>query len=595
MPRALVALAIGAFAIGSTEFVVIGLLPQIADGLDVTVPAMGLLITAYAIGVMIGAPTLTALSARLTTRQTLISLMGVFIVGNTMSALAPSYTVLMIARVVTALAHGSFFGVGAIAARRAVAPEKATQAISLMFLGLTISNVIGVPGRHLPGPAVRLAGDLRRHRPDRRRHRVRPAGLASGRRHPDGSARRDRLVPPQAGLARPRHHHHRLRVAVRGLQLHQPDHESAGRRQRERHHGGAGAVRTRHHRRRDRRRAGSATDSVCRPSPSDWPPSPGCWPLFTVTSHNPISATITLVLFGAVAFSLGPIVQNRIIVAAGTGGSLVSAANQGAFNVANAIGAAGGAYVIKVGFGLTGTMWVGAILAAAGARDGAVRGGHGSPAGRAGRRPRRAAGADQLLRAAGRASAGPAAGSAPTGDRPGARGGVPHDQLRVAAGPPGRGRLGDPHVVEQHAARRSGPARAPAGRSWSGRTGRTCRGCRPRSPTGLPERGCRGVGPRRARPWRPRRRRRRRRSACDPGVPPASSQSLSRAPRAGLDGESGHPDQRRIDRDPVLAQRLFVAALAIGGHREAVVVVRVLAEESDASVTQARSDGRSPA
>src|ERR1700712_3276786 len=159
MPGALVALAIGAFAIGSTEFVVIGLLPQIAAGLEVTIPAMGLLITAYAIGVMIGAPTLTALSCRLTTRQTLISLMVVFIVGNTLSAVAPSYTVLMIARVVTALAHGSFFGVGAIAARRAGAPEKATQAISLMFLGLTISNVVGEPlapwaGQHVGWRAI---------------------------------------------------------------------------------------------------------------------------------------------------------------------------------------------------------------------------------------------------------------------------------------------------------------------------------------------------------------------------------------------------------------------------------------------------------
>src|ERR1700710_1717597 len=151
MPRALIALAIGAFAIGSTEFVVIGLLPQIAAGLAVTVPAIGLLITAYAIGVMIGAPTLTALSSRLTTRQTLIALIGVFILGTTMSALAPSYGVLMAARVITALAHGSFFGVGAIAARRAVAPEKATQAISLMFLGLTISNVVGVPAGDGPG------------------------------------------------------------------------------------------------------------------------------------------------------------------------------------------------------------------------------------------------------------------------------------------------------------------------------------------------------------------------------------------------------------------------------------------------------------
>ncbi len=366
MPRALIALAIGAFAIGSTEFVVIGLLPQIADGLEVTIPAMGLLITAYAIGVMIGAPTLTALSARLTTRQTLISLMGVFIVGNTMSALAPSYTVLMIARVVTALAHGSFFGVGAIAARRAVAPEKATQAISLMFLGLTISNVIGVPAATFLGQqfgwrvifaAIALIGvvtvfALRAWLPvDDVRMDLR-AEIASFRRKQVwlglgittigfGSlfAVYSYISPIMSQLAGVSENGITVVLVLFGLGT--TVGAIAGGRLGDRFGMPAVAV-------------GLATTAVL-------------LALFTVTSHNPVSATITLVLFGAVAFSLGPIVQNRIIVAAGTGGSLVSAANQGAFNVANAIGAAGGAYVIKVGFGLTGTMWVGAILAAAGA------------------------------------------------------------------------------------------------------------------------------------------------------------------------------------------------------------------------------------
>ncbi len=366
MPRALVALAIGAFAIGSTEFVVIGLLPQIAQGLDVTVPAMGLLITAYAVGVMIGAPTLTALSARLTTRQTLISLMGVFIVGNTMSALAPSYTVLMIARVVTALAHGSFFGVGAIAARRAVAPEKATQAISLMFLGLTISNVIGVPAATFLGQqfgwrvifaGIALIGGvtvfaLRAWLPvDDIRMDLR-AEIASFRRRQVwlglgittigfGSlfAVYSYISPIMSQLAGVSENGITVVLVLFGLGT--TVGAIAGGRLGDRFGMPAVAV-------------GLATVA-------------GLLAAFTVTSRNPISATITLVLFGAVAFSLGPIVQNRIIVAAGTGGSLVSAANQGAFNVANAIGAAGGAYVIKVGFGLTGTMWVGAILAAAGA------------------------------------------------------------------------------------------------------------------------------------------------------------------------------------------------------------------------------------
>ncbi len=365
MPRALIALAIGAFAIGSTEFVVIGLLPQIAAGLDVTIPAMGLLITAYAVGVMIGAPTLTALSSRLTTRQTLISLMGLFIVGNTLSAVAPSYAVLMTARVVTALAHGSFFGVGAIAARRAVAPEKATQAISLMFLGLTISNVVGVPaatwlGQHYGWrvifAAIALIGvvtvfALRAWLPiDDIRMDLR-AEIASFRRKQVwlglgittigfGSlfAVYSYISPIMSQLAGVSENGITVVLVLFGLGT--TVGAIVGGRLGDRF--GMPAV-----------AAGLATIA-------------GLLALFTITSHNPITGTITLVLFGVVAFSLGPIVQNRIIVAAGTGGSLVSAANQGAFNVANAIGAAGGAYVIRIGFGLTGTMWVGAILAAAG-------------------------------------------------------------------------------------------------------------------------------------------------------------------------------------------------------------------------------------
>ncbi len=365
MPRALVALAIGAFAIGSTEFVVIGLLPQIAHGLDVTIPAMGLLITAYAVGVMIGAPTLTALSARLTTRQTLISLMGIFIVGNSMSALAPSYTVLMIARVVTALAHGSFFGVGAIAARRAVAPEKATQAISLMFLGLTISNVVGVPAATFIGQhfgwrvifgSIALIGvvtvfALRAWLPVDDIQMDLRAEIASFRRKQVwlglgittigfGSlfAVYSYISPIMSELAGVGENGITVVLVLFGLGT--TVGAIAGGRLGDRFGMPAVAV-------------GLAITAALLAG-------------FTVTSHNAVAGTITLVLFGTVAFSLGPIVQNRIIVAAGSGGSLVSAANQGAFNVANAIGAAGGAYVIKVGFGLTGTMWVGAILAAAG-------------------------------------------------------------------------------------------------------------------------------------------------------------------------------------------------------------------------------------
>jgi DHA1 family inner membrane transport protein len=145
VPRALLPLSIGAFGIGTTEFVVMGMLPQIAAGLGVSVPSVGLLISAYAVGVVVGAPTLTALGVRFTPRQTLVGLMVVFVVGNTLAALAPGYGWLAAARVLTALAHGSFFGVGAVAARRLVPADQATRAIARMIMGLTLANVVGVP------------------------------------------------------------------------------------------------------------------------------------------------------------------------------------------------------------------------------------------------------------------------------------------------------------------------------------------------------------------------------------------------------------------------------------------------------------------
>ena len=365
MPRALIALAIGAFAIGSTEFIVIGLLPQIAAGVGATVPAMGLLITGYAIGVVIGAPTLTALSSVLSTRQTLMALMGVFVVGNTLSALAPSYSVLMAARVLTALAHGSFFGVGAIAARRAVAPEKATRAISMMFLGLTISNVIGVPaatwlGQHIGWRSI-FAG-------------IAGLGIVTAvalhRWLPDDDIRID--LRSELGAFRRKQVWFGLGITTVGFgslfavysYISPILTTLAGVPQ-----GGVTIVLVLFG-------LGTTAGALAGGWLGDrWGMKAVAGGLFviallmaafTVTSHHAVTATLTLVLFGLVGFALGPIVQNRIIEAAGAGGSLVSAANQGAFNVANAIGAAGGAYVIKVGYGYAGTMWVAAGLAAAG-------------------------------------------------------------------------------------------------------------------------------------------------------------------------------------------------------------------------------------
>lgn len=368
MPRALLALAIGAFGIGTTEFVVMGMLPDIAAGLDVSVPAVGLLISAYAVGVVIGAPTLTALGLRFTPRQTLVALMVVFVVGNALAALAPTYGTLAAARVLTALSHGSFFGVGAVAARRLVPPERATQAISLMITGLTLANVIGVPlgtfvaqqtswrlvlgGIALIG-LLTIAGllawmpadagepaDLRGELRAFRRAQVwlvlgltmvgfaamfavysyvspiltELGGIPIG------------WVTPVLGLFG-------VGTTVGTL---------AGGRLGDRYGFSFVAVGM----------VGVAAVLVA----------------FAFLARTPVAAVALLVLFGTVAFSLGPVVQNGVIEAARVpGGSLVSAANQGAFNVANALGAALGAVVISAGLGYTAPMWVGAVLALAGA------------------------------------------------------------------------------------------------------------------------------------------------------------------------------------------------------------------------------------
>ncbi|WP_115047436.1 MFS transporter [Xanthomonas arboricola] len=144
-PPALLALTIGAFGIGTTEFVIMGLLQQVATDLGVSLSAAGLLISGYALGVCVGAPVLTLASARLPRKAVLVGLMAIFTLGNVACALAPDYTSLMVARVLTSLAHGTFFGVGAVVATSLVPAERRASAISLMFAGLTVATLLGVP------------------------------------------------------------------------------------------------------------------------------------------------------------------------------------------------------------------------------------------------------------------------------------------------------------------------------------------------------------------------------------------------------------------------------------------------------------------
>ncbi|MFD3311895.1 MFS transporter [Streptomyces sp. NPDC058694] len=151
MPSGLVALALGGFGIGLTEFLIAGLLPQVASSFAVSEAAAGWLISGYALSVAVGAIALTAATTRLPRKAVLVGLVALFVVGNLLSALAPSYPVMLLGRIVAALCHGSFFGIGSLVARSLVAPEKKSRAVAVMFAGLTLANVLGVPFGALVG------------------------------------------------------------------------------------------------------------------------------------------------------------------------------------------------------------------------------------------------------------------------------------------------------------------------------------------------------------------------------------------------------------------------------------------------------------
>ena len=162
IPLALLALTLGAFAIGTTEFVIVGLIPTIAADLQVSLPSAGLLVSLYALGVAIGAPVLTALTGRVPRKTLLVALMLLFTAGNLIAWMAPGYASLIIARLLTGLAHGVFFSIGSIIATSVVPKDKAASAIAIMFTGLTVALVTGVPlgtfiGQHLGWRATFLA------------------------------------------------------------------------------------------------------------------------------------------------------------------------------------------------------------------------------------------------------------------------------------------------------------------------------------------------------------------------------------------------------------------------------------------------------
>ncbi|PWK71506.1 MFS transporter [Aminobacter sp. AP02] len=153
MPLPIFALAVASFCIGTTEFVIMGLLPEVAADLGVSIPAAGLLVTGYALGVVIGAPIIAIGTARLPRKPVLIGLAMLFVLGNLLCAIAPTYWTLMAARVITAFGHGAFFGIGSVVAASLVPMNQRASAIALMFAGLTLANILGVPGGTALGEA----------------------------------------------------------------------------------------------------------------------------------------------------------------------------------------------------------------------------------------------------------------------------------------------------------------------------------------------------------------------------------------------------------------------------------------------------------
>ncbi|QBQ96716.1 MFS transporter [Paraburkholderia pallida] len=366
MPLPLLALAISAFAIGTTEFLIMGLLPDVARDLSVTIPAAGLLVSGYALGVAVGAPLLAVLTSRMPRKLALQLLMGVFIVGNVMCAIAGNYTLLMVARVVASFAHGSFFGIGAVVAASLVPQEKRASAIAMMFTGLTLATVLGVPFGTAVGQqfgwrvafwivsglgVVSLIG-VTALVPNR--HDTAPASLGHEVRV---------LRDPQVWLA--------LGMTVLGFGgvfvvftyiapiLEQVSGFSP--------RGvtlmlvlfGAGLT-------LGNTLGGKLADRALMPSLMGILAALAVvMAIFTKTSHASVPAAITVFVWGIAAFATVPPLQMRVVAKASAAPNLASTLNIGAFNMGNAMGAWLGGLAITHGIALAALPWVAAAVAIA--------------------------------------------------------------------------------------------------------------------------------------------------------------------------------------------------------------------------------------
>jgi DHA1 family inner membrane transport protein len=364
---ALLALAMASFGIGTTEFVIMGLLPNVAGDLGVSIPKAGLLVSGYALGVTFGAPILAMATARLDRRRALLLLIGIFILGNFFCAIAPSYGLLMVSRIATAFCHGAFFGLGAVVAAQVVPAEKRAQAIALMFTGLTLANVLGVPlgtalgqafgwratfwavvgigvaaaitlyawlPRGLLSPGASLLQEAR----SLGRAQVLLAMLISVLASASLFSVFTYVAPILENVTRESPHQVTWALVVFG--------------------------------------AGLTLGNLVGGRLGDWRLMPSVIAIFilligvlcgfTVTDRMPWLALPTLFVWGGLTFALVSPLQMRVMNEASAAPNLASTLNQGAFNLGNASGAFAGGIALTDGLAYGSIPWIGAALAAAG-------------------------------------------------------------------------------------------------------------------------------------------------------------------------------------------------------------------------------------
>ncbi|OMI37874.1 MFS transporter [Streptomyces sparsogenes] len=367
MPLALLALAVSAFGIGTTEFVMMGLLPNVADDLGTSVPTAGYLVSAYAIGVVVGAPLLTALGSRVPRKRMLILLMALFTVGNLASALAPSFGLLVAGRVLAGLPHGAFFGVGAVVAARLVAEERRARAVATMFLGLTVANIVGVPVATLLGQrlgwratflVVAAIGVVAMAALARLIPRI-SLDQQAGLRHELGALRDRQVVLGLltavfgfAGVFAVYSYLASMMTEVTGLAEASVTVVLAL--------FGIGMT-------LGALIAGPLTDRALRPTLyGSLAALAAVLVLFDFTVHVKWAALATVVVLGAVGFMTTTPLQMLVMNKARHAPTLASASNHSAFNLANAGGAWLGGVAIAAGWGWTSPTLVGAVLAVVG-------------------------------------------------------------------------------------------------------------------------------------------------------------------------------------------------------------------------------------